>query len=662
MEAAIRLAVWCILLLCGLIQNGLAASDTVPKDYTNMPCDLPSGKDGICVFAYLCNNDVINTDGDNILDLRFTDVCEDYFLKCCSKESPCMERSGTCLPKNQCTADLNASKYTGFKNSEECDWSGYQCCPNDAVKQGPISTNLTNEENCDVDSICVPDDKCMINADGGNVVEARMSICNGLNTCCPRNKIKTNNSASINDTCESMGGTCIRKDECESPFILDVRTEICADPGFECCMGDNQPATTLKPSLEGKKCFNNNGVCTPPTDCKGIKYTDRRKECGSLVCCDSPIPETTTATTTTTTTKTATTSTTSPGRQPTTQKPDIDTERPDDRTCDSLGGTCVADRDCQRKADQQSVDCAVDTVCCLSKRPTDVPTVSVDDLDIKECGYRNEDGIKFKTINRNDGEAQYGEFPWVVAILLADSGKVKLRCAGTLIDPEIVLTTAECIKEYKRKPEQLIIRAGEWDMAATMEPISPQERRVVKMKIHEKFNPHSLVNNIALLFLDDKFDLTPTINTVCLPPQDFTIDNGYVIATGWGTTPQNRTKYQHILKSMELPYRQKSDCEQILKRATRNNRFKLDSSFICAGGEFGQDTCQGDAGSPIIFPIPDTSDLRYFAVGMVSWGVGCGRPGIPSVNTDIGKFREWIDSKIDEEQLHMHYYDFQPQD
>nr|XP_029713667.1 phenoloxidase-activating factor 2-like [Aedes albopictus] len=347
---------------------------------------------------------------------------------------------------------------------------------------------------------------------------------------------------------------------------------------------------------------------------------------------------------------------------PPTQKPDIDTERPDDRTCDSLGGTCVADRDCQRKADQQSVDCAVDTVCCLSKRPTDVPTVSVEDLDIKECGYRNEDGIKFKTINRNDGEAQYGEFPWVVAILLADSGKVKLRCAGTLIDPEIVLTTAECIKEYKRKPEQLIIRAGEWDMAATMEPISPQERRVVKMKIHEKFNPHSLVNNIALLFLDDKFDLTPTINTVCLPPQDFTIDNGYVIATGWGTTPQNRTKYQHILKSMELPYRQKSDCEQILKRATRNNRFKLDSSFICAGGEFGQDTCQGDAGSPIIFPIPDTSDLRYFAVGMVSWGVGCGRPGIPSVNTDIGMFREWIDSKIDEEQLHMHYYDFQPQD
>nr|XP_029712949.1 phenoloxidase-activating factor 2 [Aedes albopictus] len=519
MEAALRLAIWCILLLCGVIQNVLAASEIIPKDYTNMLCDLASGKEGICVFAYLCNDGVINTNGTAILDLRYMDVCKDYFLKCCSKESPCMETAGTCVPKKQCTADLNASKYKEFKESDECDWNGYQCCPND------------------------------------------------------------------------------------------------------------QTTTTLKPSLEGKKCFLNNGVCTPPTDCKGIKYNDRRRECGGLVCCDSPTSATTTATT---------------------------------RTCDSLGGTCVADRDCQRKADQPSVDCAEDTVCCLSKRSIVIPTISWGDSDIKECGYRNEDGIKFNTINRNDSEAQYGEFPWVVAILYTDFGKVKLRCAGTLIDPEIVLTTAECIREYKRKPEQLIIRAGEWDMAATMEPIPPQERRITKMKIHEKFNPHSLVNNIALLFLDDKFDLTPTINTVCLPPQDFTIDKGYVIATGWGTTPQNRTKYQHILKSMELEYRQKSDCEQILKRATRNNRFKLDPSFICAGGEFGQDTCQGDAGSPIIFPIPETSDLRYYAVGMVSWGVGCGRHGLPSVNTNIGKFREWIDSMIEEEQQRMHYYQYQP--
>nr|XP_029713338.1 phenoloxidase-activating factor 2-like [Aedes albopictus]XP_029713339.1 phenoloxidase-activating factor 2-like [Aedes albopictus] len=486
MEAALRLAIWCILLLCGVIQNVLAASEIIPKDYTNMLCDLASGKEGICVFAYLCNDGVINTNGTAILDLRYMDVCKDYFLKCCSKESPCMERAGTCLPKNQCTADLEASKYTEFKESEECDWSGYQCCPNDAAKQ----------------------------------------------------------------TCMERAGTCLPKNQCSA-------------------------------------------------DLNASKYKEFKES----------------------------------------------------DECELTGYQCCPNE-------------AVNQVLLNSEQISsrDIPTVSVDDLDIKECGYRNKDGIKFNTINRNDGEAQYGEFPWVVAILLADSGKVKLRCAGTLIDPEIVLTTAECIREYKRKPEQLIIRAGEWDMAATMEPIPPQERRVTKMKIHDKFNPHSLVNNIALLFLDDKFHLTPTINTVCLPPQDFSIDKGYVIATGWGTTPQNRTKYQHILKSMELPYRQKSDCELILKRATRNNRLKLDSSFICAGGEFGQDTCQGDAGSPIIFPIPDTSDLRYYAVGMVSWGVGCGRPGIPSVNTDIGMFREWIDSKIDEEQLHMHYYDFQPQD
>ena len=109
MEAALRLAIWCILLLCGVIQNVLAASEIIPKDYTNMVricrnpsvtlilifmislvtqlCDLASGKEGICVFAYLCNDGVINTNGTAILDLRYMDVCKDYFLKCCSKES-----------------------------------------------------------------------------------------------------------------------------------------------------------------------------------------------------------------------------------------------------------------------------------------------------------------------------------------------------------------------------------------------------------------------------------------------------------------------------------------------------------------------------------------------------------------------------------------------
>ncbi|XP_021706592.1 proclotting enzyme isoform X2 [Aedes aegypti] len=588
-------------------------------------CHLVDGKEGICVYSYLCENDVINTDGDAIIDLRFSDECEDYFLKCCSKESSCMERAGTCLPKSQCGADLNTTKYEKFKESKECDWSGYQCCPNDANEEDSTGTEKPDVKDSEVlcgdDSICVPIEQCTKNADGENLLEARSAICSELSTCCPQSQIKKVN---VTNSCDMIGGTCMLSGQCETP---NNGTEKCLGPEHVCCMDKVESTTIRETASEAKTCLNNKGVCTEENECDGKMYNDRRNECGGLVCCSLP----------------------------------QDTDTSSESTCDSLGGTCKAEQHCREIADRIA-DCAEDTVCCLSNGSSDTqaPT-DAGEVSIKECGYRIETGIKFNTINRDHGESQYGEFPWVVAIMVNESANVRFTCSGTLIDPEVVITAAECVKLFRTKPEQLIVRAGEWDMGATMEPIPYQERRVRKIKSHVGFKPLSLINNIAILFLEDKFDLTSTVNTVCVPPQGFIIDNGEVTATGWGTTPKNRKKFQQILKSIDLPYVQKPDCEKALRRATRNNKFKLHSSFICAGGEDGVDTCQGDAGSPIIFPIPDDPESRYYAVGMVAWGVGCGRSGTPSVYTDIGQFREWIDEELANESLSMYYYDYQLQ-
>ncbi|XP_058836996.1 phenoloxidase-activating factor 2-like [Topomyia yanbarensis] len=618
-----------------------------------MPCSLSPNEEGVCVYAYLCPNGVINTDGEGLLDLRMGDICEDYFLRCCSKESACAENNGKCVSIEKCGVDLNEPKYKLFKKSDECDWSGYKCCPTKYVgqKKTPISPPKLEPETCNNNGVCVPHDQCLVNPDGISIIEARHADCsNADHTCCPTDKVKSNLDS---DVCNSVGGKCVPQNQCSSLLTINVRISQCELPGYVCCTGDGTNSTSAASS--GKPCFNGNGKCTSRNTCRSTTYRDRKGECNGLVCCATV---------------------TEPGQQ--TPKPVrtttestssiIDSSAPatDRVICNDIGGLCLSAQECITTAGEMYEECEnEEKVCCLRQSTTTEKWTTIDPLKPKPmnnnytprgCGYRNEGGVGFNTIGGSEGESQYGEFPWMVAILTGTGSGTKFVCGGALIDPEVILTTADCVKSFRRKPETLIVRAGEWDMGSLKEPIPHEERFVRLVKVHPAFKPTSLVNNVALLFLDDKFDLGDTIEPVCLPPNDFTISNGHVVATGWGTTPTNRNKYQQILKSLELPYTHRSDCERVLRKMTRNSRFSLDDSFMCAGGDSEVDTCQGDAGSPIVYAIPDDLQYRVYAVGMVSWGVGCGRPGVPAAYTNVAKFRDWIDEQMTQEDVTVYYY------
>lgn len=57
-------------------------------------------------------------------------------------------------------------------------------------------------------------------------------------------------------------------------------------------------------------------------------------------------------------------------------------------------------------------------------------------------------------------------------------------------------------------------------------------------------------------------------------------------------SPGQKGRYAVILKKIEVNMVPFARCGELLKQTRLGRRFKLDRSFVCAGGEEGKDTCQ----------------------------------------------------------------------
>lgn len=279
--------------------------------------------------------------------------------------------------------------------------------------------------------------------------------------------------------------------------------------------------------------------------------------------------------------------------------------------------------------------------------PSTVPLVG------PACGKRNPGGIGFRITGQKDNEAEYGEFPWMMAILkqenVLDSVVNVYVCGGSLIHPSVVLTGAHCVQN--KSPQQLKVRGGEWDTQTKNEIYPDQDREVAEIVVHPEFYKGGLFNDIALLFLTAPMTLDEGIQTVCLPPQDAKFDRQRCFASGWGKDVFGKDgTYQVILKKIDLPVVPPGQCQTALRTTRLGSKFVLHKSFMCAGGEKGKDTCKGDGGSPLVCPIQGSYE-HYYQAGVVAWGVGCGENQIPGIYVDVAHFRSWIDQEMHKRQL-----------
>ncbi|KAE8736567.1 Serine protenase-like [Frankliniella occidentalis] len=283
--------------------------------------------------------------------------------------------------------------------------------------------------------------------------------------------------------------------------------------------------------------------------------------------------------------------------------------------------------------------CGPRHVCC--RRPARQSPVYRPQPQRGQCGRRQAQGINGRIKNPVyvDGDSEFGEYPWQVAILKKDPNESVYVCGGTLIDAVHIITAAHCIKSYAA--QDLRVRLGEWDVNHDVEFYPHVERDVSAVVVHPEFYAGTLYNDLAIIRLVSAVDFSqsPHISPACLPDQYTEYAGSRCWTTGWGKDAfGDFGKYQNILKEVDVPVVSHQQCERQLQQTRLGYDFKLHQGFVCAGGEEGKDACKGDGGGPMVCERGGS----WHVVGVVSWGVGCGQSGVPGVYVKVAHYLDWI--------------------
>jgi len=287
---------------------------------------------------------------------------------------------------------------------------------------------------------------------------------------------------------------------------------------------------------------------------------------------------------------------------------------------------------------------AISDETCFPECPLDPPG--------KQCGMRNINGVgQSQPQNPEVGEANFGEWPHVCAVLkkevvdeLNNEEVHVYLCGASLLAEQVVLTAGHCVNGTET--EKLVIRCGEWDTQNEDETLPHQERQVSKIVRHPDLDVENHHNNFALLFVGEKFEIMDHISPICLPqPNRPPTDSEFCVSHGWGKDKFGSSgRYQEILKEVVIPVISNERCQKDLRENTRLGPFfELDSSFMCAGGVEGIDTCKGDGGSPLVCK---RRNGPWYQAGIVSWGIGCGDKDIPAVYASVATVSCWIDEEV----------------
>lgn len=222
-------------------------------------------------------------------------------------------------------------------------------------------------------------------------------------------------------------------------------------------------------------------------------------------------------------------------------------------------------------------------------------------------------------------EAPKDRYPYVASLQNAWG---RHQCGGSLIAPDVVLTSAHCVFSFSE------VHIGCQDFA---DDEGESERfGVEEQVIHPEYDFASYDHDLLLVKLTGASKIAPVmLNRFPIFPQE-----GFELSTvGWGRTDGNNPdSISDSLREARLVYTDNENCKEHWGEDIKDDMFCL----IPNGAGVA---CTGDSGGPAVLRgATSESDLL---AGVISWGpVDCNSAQQPIVNARITSTIKWIDSVL----------------
>ena len=278
------------------------------------------------------------------------------------------------------------------------------------------------------------------------------------------------------------------------------------------------------------------------------------------------------------------------------------------------------------------------------------------------------------------GEDAYAEdWPGIVSLQVSQGRNTWHECGGTMITADWLVTAAHCVDEariepsgraaqFQRGEDGMVRRLGPLRVAANRTHLSADEVTrvftVTEIHVHPGYTngAYERGHDIALLRIEDGYD-GPVMPMAGLGGDVPALAEGDLVqVAGYGNTSEQDSAEGMLNQRGRAVYApslrlQQADVPVVSNEACRAQigglidlygveasygDFEIGDGTLCAGTG-GQDACYGDSGGPLVVREEGYNPVQ---VGVVSWGLGCGRADSPGIYTRLSTYAGWIEETI----------------